>query len=246
MLKIKSELNKGIAKIIFSDPKANCLTSDSLKKLISEISKFGKSEEVAVILLQSEGEGAFCAGASFEELEKISSLAESIAFFKQFGELILSIKNSEKLILTRVQGKVVGGGVGIVAASDYVIASQSAAVKLSEFAIGLGPFAISPAIERKIGIAGLSELAIDCEWKDSSWCLQKGLFSCVCSSIEILDLKIAEFAKLLSERSPSASSQLKRALWSNTEDWQILLNERAEISGRLWFERQGGKLDALS
>jgi methylglutaconyl-CoA hydratase len=223
-----------IAAITFGHPAGNSFPSSQLKALTDAISLLGNNPDVSIIILQSEGGKAFCAGASFDELLEVSNLEQGTIFFSGFANVINAMRNCPKLIIGRIQGKAVGGGVGLAAACDYVFATESADIKLSEFTIGIGPFVIAPAVERKAGKAALAELTLAAhEWKDAAWAQQKGLYAKVFSSISELDTELLTFTEKLASYNPEALSSMKKVLWEGTENWDNLLAERARISGTL-------------
>jgi methylglutaconyl-CoA hydratase len=231
---ILTSINKKVATITFFHPLSNSFPSDLLHRLIDEIIRLGNDSDVHIILLQSEGDKTFCAGASFDELLQINNLEEGKRFFSGFANLINAMRNCPKLIIGRVQGKTVGGGVGIIAATDYCFATERADIKLSELSIGIGAFVIAPAIERKIGISALSELSLDANnWKTAYWAKDKGLFARVYDKNRDMDQGIDILAEKLASYNPEALKEWKKTLWKNTDHWDNLLIERAEISGRL-------------
>ena len=184
-------------------------------------------------MLKSEGEKTFCAGASFDELIEIDNFEDGKKFFLGFANLVNAMRKCKKIIVGRIQGKAVGGGVGLVAATDYAIASKNASLRLSELALGLGPFVVGPPIERKIGEEAFSNMSLDCEWRSAEWGKQHGFYTEVYDTIKELDEHINKFVKTLSERSPEALAELKKVFWEGTEHWDKLLEKRAENSGRL-------------
>jgi methylglutaconyl-CoA hydratase len=227
-------LADGVATVSFSHPKGNSLPGALLAGLAGEIERLGTVPEARVIVLRSEGTGPFCAGASFQELQAIGTPEQGKTFFMGFGRLILAMIRCPRFILARVQGKAVGGGVGICAAADYAFALPGASVKLSELAIGIGPFVVGPVIERKIGLAAFSQLAINAlEWRVAAWARDKGLFAEVRDTVEEMDQALAELAQRLAASNADAMALLKRVMWQGTEHWDRLLEERAEMSGRL-------------
>ena len=231
---IKTHIDNNIGTIEFYHPKGNSLPGKMLRELASTITEMGEKEYVHVIVLKSRGDGAFCAGASFDELIAIDNYEEGKHFFMGFALVLNAMRQCPKLTIVRVQGKTVGGGVGIASAGDYTIAHESAAIKLSELALGIGPFVVGPAVERKVGTSAFSTLSIDAaSWNDASWAEQKGLFSKICESHDKLDEEVDALAKQLSKYSPDAMKELKKMFWEGTEDWESLLEKRAEISGRL-------------
>lgn len=230
---VVTEIRNSVASITFHHPKGNSLPGIQLKRLADSFDQIARYPAIRVIILQSEGDGAFCAGASFDELLEINDFSRGKEFFLGFAQVILAMKNCPKFIIARIQGKAVGGGVGLIAASDYVIALNTAFVKLSELDLGIGPFVVGPAIERKIGKGAFSALSIDTSWRNSEWSQIHGLFSDVVNTIEELNSKVSELSAKLSQSSLEAISQLKSVLWENTENWNDLLTKRAEISGRL-------------
>jgi methylglutaconyl-CoA hydratase len=209
------------------------LPSSLLKELKEKFEEVSERKEVSVVLLKSEGEKTFCAGASFDELLELKDYEHGKEFFMGFARLINSIRKCKKIVVGRVHGKVVGGGVGLVAACDYTIAHESASLRLSELAIGLGPFVVGPPIERKIGKEAFVEMSLDCEWRSSEWGKLHGFYHEILDTVEELDEKINDFVQKLSERSSEALTSLKNMFWDGTENWDELLEERAENSGRL-------------
>ena len=229
-----TNIQNNIATIEFGHPASNSFPSELLSRLTKELQTISQNDSVSVIILKSEGEKAFCAGASFDELVAIKNLEEGKQFFAGFANVINAMRTCGKLIIGRVQGKTVGGGVGLAAACDYVLATESAAIKLSEFTIGIGPFVIEPAVRRKIGLAGLAELTLDAtNWQNAYWAKEKGLYARVFESIKELDKEVEIFAEKLASYNPQAISEMKKVLWENTDHWDSLLSERAKISGEL-------------
>lgn len=231
---ITTTIQNNIATISFFHPSGNSFPSSQLEQLTQELNSVGQSDEVTIIILKSEGTGAFCAGASFDELLAVSNLEEGSKFFSGFANVINAMRTCPKLIIGRAHGKVVGGGVGLLAACDYVFAHDKASIKLSELAIGIGPFVIEPAVSRKIGKTAMAEMTLEpTAWKNANWALEKGLFSKVFSSVEDLDGNLATFTKQLASYNPDALVEMKKVLWEGTENWESLLIERASISGKL-------------
>lgn len=231
---IFTNITNKVATITFFHPASNSFPSELLNRLIDTFNRLSDDNNVHVILLQSEGEKAFCAGASFDELLAIKTLEEGKMFFSGFANLILAMRNCSKLIIARAHGKVVGGGVGILAAADYCFATEAADIKLSELSIGIGPFVIAPALERKIGISALSELTIEAtNWKTAYWAKKKGLFARVFETNRDMDDAIENLTQNLTNYNIEALTEMKKVFWENTNHWDELLTERAAISGRL-------------
>ena len=223
-----------VATIEFGHPASNSFPSVLLQRLTDELNTLGKNPDINVIVLRSEGEGAFCAGASFDELIAITNLKEGETFFSGFANVINAMRKCPKLIVGRIHGKAVGGGVGLAAACDYAMATVDSAVKLSEFVIGIGPFVIAPAVERKMGTAALSEMTLAAhEWKNAYWAQQKGLYAKVFETTAELDKELDIFASKLASYNPEALASMKKVLWENTDNWDKLLVQRAAISGKL-------------
>lgn len=226
--------DKGIASVEFGHPLSNSLPGKILQKLADTITELGKNNTVKVIILRSAGEKAFCAGASFDELISIQDLETGKKFFSGFANVINACRKCPKFILGRVQGKAVGGGVGMASAVDYCFATKFAEVKLSELAVGIGPFVVGPAVERKIGTSAMSQLAIDAtEWQSAEWALNKGLYTHLFDNTAAMDVAIDKLANTLANSNPEAMSMLKSIFWEGTENWDELLTERAGMSGKL-------------
>ena len=229
-----SKIENGIGIIEFGHPASNSFPGVLLERLEKAISEYSDNTEVKVIILKSEGEKAFCAGASFDELMAVETMQQGKVFFSGFANVLNAMRNCKKLIVGRIQGKTVGGGVGLIAACDYAMATEAASIKLSELSIGIGPFVIAPAIERKIGVAGLGELTLAAhEWKTAYWAKDKGLYARVFENIEDLDKEITIFTEKLASYNPQALLEMKRVLWKGTENWTTILMENAAISGEL-------------
>lgn len=227
-------IDQGVATIEFSHPLSNSLPGKVLAKLANTITSLGEDDTVKIIVIRSAGDRAFCAGASFDELVAIDNLETGKVFFSGFANVINACRTCPKLIIGRVQGKAVGGGVGLAAAFDYTLATQHAFVKLSELAVGIGPFVVGPAVERKIGVSAMSQLAINAtEWQSAAWARSKGLYTAVYDTADAMDEAIDALVNKLCQSNPEAMRQLKQVFWQGTEHWDKLLAERAEISGQL-------------
>lgn len=225
---------KGIATITFGHPMSNSLPGKILQKLAETIEKLGVDNSVKVLVLKSTGEKAFCAGASFDELISIKDLETGHKFFSGFANVINACRKCPKFIIGRVQGKAVGGGVGVASAVDYCLATINADVKLSELAVGIGPFVVGPAVERKIGVSAMSELAINAtEWRSADWAKRKGLYVELFNDTHEMDREIDRLANQLAKSNPEAMALLKATFWKGTEHWDSLLAERAGMSGKL-------------
>ncbi len=231
---ISLSIEKYIAVITFSHPVHNSMPGYLLADLAAHIKKVGDNPDVHVVILASGGDRTFCAGASFDELITITNSEDGKKFFLGFAQVINAIRKCPKIVICRVHGKAIGGGVGIAAAADYCMATNFGTIKLSELALGIGPFVIGPAVERKIGLSAFSQLALNAtEWQTAHWAKEKGLYHEVFDSIEQLDAYIDEFSQRLAATSTSALHALKQVLWHDTQHWDQLLDERAGISGRL-------------
>ena len=231
---ISISIEASIATIEFGHPASNSFPSSLLHELTQTIETVGHHPEVVVVVLKSQGAAAFCAGASFEELQAITNEIEGKAFFSGFAHLINAMRKCPKIIVGRVQGKTVGGGVGIAAACDYVLATQEANIKLSELAIGIGPFVIEPAVSRKIGKTALAELSLAAgEWKSAAWAKEKGLYANIFETIEKLDDALSILTRQLASYNPEALAEIKKVLWDGTSHWDTLLLDRAAITGTL-------------
>ena len=224
----------GIASLEFGHPASNSFPGVLLERLTKELQKLSEDDEVQVIILKSEGEKAFCAGASFDELLAVENMQQGKVFFSGFANVINAMRTCKKLIIGRIHGKTVGGGVGLAAACDYCFATEKAAIKLSELSIGIGPFVIAPAVERKMGVSALAELTLAAQdWRNAYWAQEKGLYARVFDSIGEMDRELDFFAEKLASYNPAALYEMKKILWEGTSNWDSLLQERAAISGEL-------------
>ena len=234
---VKSETHKGVTTIEFFHPQGNSLPSSLLEKLAQQIHSAGVDEDTTVIVIRSAGVTAFCAGASLTELTSITSVTDATEFFTGFAHVINAIRKVPKMVIARIHGRCIGGGVGIAAAADYAIACEGADIKLSELSLGFGPFVVGPVVERKIGTGAFSNLAIDSSmWRNAEWAKRKGLYAELHSSIENMDESISRLSNALSHSSPHAMAELKKIFWKGTENWDQYLSERAAISGKLLLE----------
>ncbi len=222
-----------VATLEFGHPASNSFPSNLLDRLTNELNSLSDNPIVSVIVLKSSGSGAFCAGASFDELKSVSNLEEAIKFFSGFANVLNAMRNCSKIIIGRIHGKAVGGGVGIAATCDYALATSGSDIKLSELAIGIGPFVIEPAVIRKIGKSAMAEMTLETKWKTATWANQKGLYAKVFETTAELDVEIMVFANKLASYNPDALIEIKKMFWEGTEIWKNLLYERAEISGKL-------------
>jgi methylglutaconyl-CoA hydratase len=223
-----------IATVEFGHPASNSFPRELLDRVTNALNSLSDNPDVSVIIMRSEGVGAFCAGASFDELLAVSNLEEGTKFFSGFAHLINAMRSCKKLIVGRVHGKAVGGGVGIASACDYVFATNNASVKLSELAIGIGPFVIEPSVSRKIGKTALAEMTLAAhEWKSADWAKEKGLYADTFENTDNLDAALENFSSKLASYNPEALIEMKKVLWEGTDHWETLLLERAAITGKL-------------
>jgi methylglutaconyl-CoA hydratase len=231
---VKVETHNGVRSVEFFHPKGNSLPRKILEDLAQEVHAAGGETDTNVIVIKSAGDGVFCSGASFDELLAVKSEKEGVEFFTGFADLINEMRKCPKFIIVRVHGKCVGGAVGVAAAADYCIAWEKSEIKLSELSIGIGPFVVGPAVERKIGVSAFSQLAIDSTmWRNAEWAKRKGLFAEVHESIENMDESISRLASVLAHSNKEAMAEMKKMFWKGTDHWDTLLKERAMISGRL-------------
>lgn len=231
---IISNIENEIGTITFFHSQSNSMPGDLLRQLAKEITLMGQNPSAKVIVLKSEGEKSFCAGASFDELVAVNDTEAGKYFFSGFAMVINAMRTAPKFIIARVQGKAVGGGVGIASSADYTFAVSNASIKLSELAVGIGPFVVGPAVERKVGTSAFCQLTINAtEWQTAQWAKEKGLYYDVYESIADMDLNIDVLAKKLSKSNPEAMAMLKEVMWQGTENWDELLIERAGMSGTL-------------
>lgn len=230
---VTTSLQDRVGRVEFAHPKGNCLSSSMLRSLTEAVDLFDRDPAVGVILIRSAGPGAFCGGAFFSEVEAIKNEQEGELFFRGFANLILAMRRASKLIVSAVQGKVVGGGCGLVAASDYAVATVDAAARLSEFELGFGPFVIGPAVARRVGQTAFEQMAIDCQWRTASWLAEKGLYAALYNTEAEMSAALETLMSQLASRSARATAALKMANWQGTESWEVLLGERAKTSGSL-------------
>ena len=230
---IKLASHEGILSIEFSHPKGNCMPGSSLRELAKNVDTAAKDPAIKSIILRSAGDSVFCSGASFDELLQVKTNQESEEFFGGFALVIKSMRNCPKPIITRVQGKAIGGGVGIIAASDYVVGLHSASARLSELSLGFGPFIIGPVVERRIGRANFQAMTLDTDWRNGEWCLRNALFSKTCNSTEELDIETQKIAAHLANSNPKAFTELKEIFWNDIPNLSDLLDKRVKITGGL-------------
>lgn len=231
---IQTDIIDQTATLTFFNPASNSFPSAQLQKLTQAIKELNTNKAITTVVLQSAGTGAFCAGASFDELLSIKDTVSGAKFFSGFASVINAIRRSHQIFVGRIHGKTVGGGVGLAAACDYCFATENAAIKLSELAIGIGPFVIEPAVSRKIGKTAFTEMSLAAhEWKTANWAHQHGLYTQLFSTIENMDLELHDFTNRISRYNPEALQEMKKIFWEGTDDWTELLNNRAQISGKL-------------
>lgn len=230
---VRTHVAAGIGRIEFYHPKSNSLPGAVLQELAATVTAVSQNPAVRVIVLQSAGTGPFCAGASFDELAAIETPEQGQRFFSGFAGVILAMIRAPQFIISRVHGKAAGGAVGLIAASDFSFAVEKASAKLSELAVGIGPFVVGPVIEKKVGLASFSQMAVDADWRDAEWCERRGLYAKVVPDSLALDAAVDAQATMLAHANPEAMAMMKRVFWAGTEQWETLLAERAAMSGTL-------------
>ncbi|MDA0792711.1 MAG: enoyl-CoA hydratase/isomerase family protein [Bacteroidetes bacterium] len=231
---VTHSIKEGIGALTFGHPAGNSLPSLLLNQIAEALQVLQNDKDVRVIVIQSQGNKAFCGGASLAELKTLNTQEEATAFFMGFATVMNTLRQIDKFVVARVQGKAVGGAIGLIAAADYAIAHEEASIKLSELSIGIGPYVIEPAVSRKIGTTAFGHLSLAAnEWKSALWAHQRGLYAEVCPSTQALDTAVHAFAQRLSNYAPEAMKQLKKLHWKDTSHWATLLPENAKITGQL-------------
>ncbi|MEN9816481.1 MAG: hypothetical protein RLZ32_361 [Gemmatimonadota bacterium] len=226
-------VDQGIGTVEFFHPKSNSLPGALLRELAATIRTLSADPAVKVLVLRSGGTGPFCAGASFDELTAIDTAEQAATFFSGFAGVILAMIRAPQFVVTRVHGKAAGGAVGLIAASDFACAVRTAPAKLSELAVGIGPFVVGPVIEKKVGLASFSQMAVDADWRDAEWCERRGLYARLYDDVAALDAGVGALTRTLAASNPEAMAQMKRVFWAGTEGWDTMLAERAQMSGTL-------------
>ena len=231
---VKSEIHNHVATIEFFHPKGNSLTSVLLQKLSQEIHYAANNKDTHAIVIRSAGTGAFCSGASFDEMSAIKTEEEGVRFFSGFANVINAMRKCPQFIIARIHGKCVGGGVGLAAAADYAIALEGADIKLSELSLGFGPFVIASALQRKLGLSAYTQLTIDSQlWRNSDWARRKGLYAELHPTLESLEESLDRLSNSLASTSKEATAELKNIFWKDAQNWDELLQERARLSAKL-------------
>lgn len=230
---VATDIRDGVATVRFGHPKSNSLPAALLQRLAEAIRLAGADPATRVVVLRSEGTGAFCAGASFDEFKAVSTPEQGKKFFSGFAQVILAMIRCPCFVVARVHGKTAGGGIGLVAASDYALATPEASIKLSELAVGIGPFVVGPVIEKKLGLAAYSALTVDADWRSAEWAHGAGLYSELLDTTPSLDFRLGEFARKVAGYNPEAVRKLKEIFWADTAGWDDLLAARAEMSGTM-------------
>lgn len=230
---VRTAIADGIGTVEFSHPKGNSLPAKLLRELAAAIRQLGEDPAARVIVLRSAGTRTFCAGASFDEFSAVADAAAGQEFFLGFSHVILAMIRAPKFVLTRIQGRAAGGALGVIAASDYSVAVAGADAKLSELAVGIGPFVVGVVLERKLGLAPFQFLGVHADWHDAAWCERHGLYAEVVPDIAALDAAVDAHARRLADANPEAMAEMKRIFWSGTEDWEARMTERAGMSGRM-------------
>ncbi len=233
---VNQEIKNNISEITFGTQKSNSLPGEILELLAETILESGKDQSVKAILLKSEGEKAFCAGASFDELLEIEELEKSKIFFGGFAKVLNAMRSCGKLVIVRVQGKTTGGGVGIACAADYCFATKDSAMALTELNLGIGPFVIGPFVERKVGKSAYSAMSIDADFRSADWCEKHDVYHSVSENISEMDEEIKAFMEKLSTRSSEALALIKKVSWEGTEHFAQLMPERILMSASLILE----------
>lgn len=231
--RVETSVRDGVGTVEFSHPKGNSLPAKLLNELAEGIRRLGDDPAARVIVLRSAGDSTFCAGASFDEFTAVKTPDEGAEFFSGFARVILAMVRAPKFVIARVQGRAAGGALGVIAASDYAIATRGAQVKLSELQVGIGPFVVGVALERKLGLAPFQALAVHADWHDADWCERHGLYSLLCDDLGTIDTAVDAHAERLAASNPEAMTAMKRIFWRGTESWEALMAERAALSGRM-------------
>lgn len=202
-----------VAKVTLNRPEIhNAFNEIMIQELIDVFKNISEDKDVRVVVLAGNGK-SFCAGADLNWMKKVVdfSYEENLKESLELAELFYLIYSLPKPTIARVNGAAIGGGAGLVAVCDLVIASEKAKFSLSEVKLGLVPACISPYEVRRIGEKNCRELFLTGERINAQKALEFGLANQVVPHDE-LDKAVDELVKQLSNSGPNALAMCKTLL----------------------------------
>ena len=207
--------NNAIATVTLNRPQVhNAFDETLIADVTACFARLSEDAEVRAIVLRGAGE-SFCAGADLHWMGRMAgySQEENRADADALQRMFDVIATCPKPTIARVQGGAIGGGVGLVAVCDVVIAAPEAKFALSEVRLGLVPAVIAPYVLQKIGMGAARALFVTGERFNAEEALRIGLVQQVVAAIE-LDAAIQKKLEWILHAGPNAIAAAKRLLSS--------------------------------
>jgi methylglutaconyl-CoA hydratase len=210
---IRFELDNKVGRVFLSRPDVrNAFNAEMIAELSDLFARINKRDDLRVVVLTGEGK-AFCAGADLKWMGDVLnySYEENLQDSKNLADMFYLLNNCPLPTIARVNGAAIGGGCGLVAVCDIVIASENAKFSLSEVKIGLVPACISPYVIRRMGDKNSREFFLSGERFGPDKALAAGLANEVVPETE-LDNAVNRRIKLLISSGPEALKWCKQLL----------------------------------
>lgn len=232
-----------VAQITLNRPEVRNAFDDTLiQSLTKAFTRLGKDANVRVIILRAEG-SAFCAGADLNWMQRSVdfSFSENVQDAHHLAAMLKAIYDCPKPVIARVHGAAFGGGVGLVAACDIALATESAKFCLSETRLGLIPAVISPFVVPKIGQTAARRYFLTAEVFSATQAAHLNLVTEVASDEAALDALLAKIVGAILANGPEALSQSKVLLeqithfaWDRAVDitTKMIAERRASAEGQ--------------
>jgi methylglutaconyl-CoA hydratase len=224
------ELRAGIAHVPLNVGVGGALTSDTVRGVTRTIERLGAEHECRAIVLNSQG-GLFGAGFDLAEAGDAAARGDDTPA-QDFAACLLAISRARQPVIAAVDGKATAGAMGLVAASDIVIASLRATFQLPEMAFGMLPAIITPYLRRRMPPARLRYLVLSSRTVDVREAHQFGLVDEIAETS--LDDAVDRQVRRIARSSPEALAEYKRQFACNDDEAEETVVRQSE-----WMRRPG-------
>jgi methylglutaconyl-CoA hydratase len=234
--------SSGIARLTLNRPEVkNAFNEQLIGEIADAMGRLNAEKAARIVVLTGAGD-AFCAGADLSMMKRVAgySAAENKQDARRLAHMLNAIYSCEKPVIALVNGHCMGGGVGLAAACDIVIAAEEALFALSEVKLGLVPAVISPFVVRAIGVRQARRYFLTGERFDAMTAKAIGLAHMVCMKAQ-LDATLAGVVDNLLACGPNAQKEAKALirLVSHRPIDEAVMEETAALIARVRASEEG-------
>ncbi|GAB4575773.1 MAG: enoyl-CoA hydratase/isomerase family protein [Rhodothalassiaceae bacterium] len=229
---------RGVARLSLNRPEIhNAFNEGLIAELHDAFTTLGRDDRVRLILLTGEGQ-SFCAGADLDWMKRAATFSEDQNHrdAARLSAMLHALDSCPKPTVALVQGAALGGGSGLVACADIVIAVRDAKFGFTEVRLGLTPATISPYVIAKVGISAARRYFLTGERFTAEDAREIGLVHLTVGSAEDLEAAAERIVSQILSGAPGAQAAAKDLI-RHVAKREITAELREETAGRIAARR---------